>query len=173
MTRTLARDTLVFAAYCIPAIAGAQVRPDAAPFAKATAVSADSIDLLAVAPAVSREFRGVWLTTVGNMDWPSRPGLPVAQQKSELIAILDRAAALNLNAVVFQVRPSGDALYASRKEPWSAFLTGAMGKAPVPFYDPLAFAVQEAHARGLELHAWVNPYRAHDPNDHSPVSHTE
>jgi uncharacterized lipoprotein YddW (UPF0748 family) len=172
VTRTLARDTLVFAAYCIPAIAGAQVRPDAAPFAKAAAVSADSIDLSAVAPTVSREFRGVWLTTVGNMDWPSRPGLPVAQQKSELIAILDRAAALNLNAVVFQVRPSGDALYASQKEPWSAFLTGTMGKAPVPFYDPLAFAVQEAHARGLELHAWVNPYRAHDPNDHSPVSAT-
>jgi uncharacterized lipoprotein YddW (UPF0748 family) len=104
------------------------------------------------------------------MDWPSRPGLPVAQQKSELIAILDRAASLNLNAIVLQVRPSADALYASKIEPWSAFLTGAMGQAPVPFYDPLEFAVQEAHARGLELHAWVNPYRAHFPADKSPIA---
>jgi uncharacterized lipoprotein YddW (UPF0748 family) len=104
------------------------------------------------------------------MDWPSRPGLPVAQQKSELIAILDRAAALNLNAVILQVRPSADALYASKIEPWSAFLTGRMGKAPEPFYDPLAFAVEAAHARGLELHAWLNPYRAHDPTDRSPIS---
>jgi len=118
----------------------------------------------------SREFRGVWVVSVGNMDWPSRPGLPVAEQKSELITILDRAAALNLNAVVLQVRPSADALYASKKEPWSAFLTGQMGRAPVPFYDPLEFAVEEAHARGLELHAWVNPYRAHYPDDTSRIA---
>jgi uncharacterized lipoprotein YddW (UPF0748 family) len=129
-----------------------------------------AVDTTVAAPPVAREFRGVWVASVANMDWPSRPGLPVAEQKAELIAILDRAAALNLNAVVLQVRPSADALYASQKEPWSAFLTGQMGKAPVPFYDPLAFAVAEAHARGLELHAWINPYRAHYPADKSPIS---
>ncbi len=113
-----------------------------------------------VAPAVRREFRGVWFATVANIDWPSKPGLSTEQQKSELIALLDRARALNLNAVVFQVRPMCDALYASPYEPWSEFLTGQDGKAPEPFYDPLQFAVEEAHKRGLELHAWFNPYRA-------------
>ena len=114
-------------------------------------------------PVVSREFRGVWVATVANIDWPSKPGLPVAQQKAELLAILDKSAELNLNAVVFQVRPAADALYASELEPWSAFLTGEQGKAPEPFYDPLEFAVEEAHQRGLELHAWFNPYRALHP----------
>jgi uncharacterized lipoprotein YddW (UPF0748 family) len=148
----------------------AQTRPDSIPAARnAAVVDSEIVDPADIAPPVSREFRGVWVVSVGNMDWPSRPGLPVAQQKSELVTILDRAAALNLNAVVLQVRPSADALYASKKEPWSAFLTGQMGRAPVPFYDPLEFAVQEAHARGLELHAWVNPYRAHYPDDTSRI----
>ena len=122
------------------------------------------------APPVAREFRGVWVASVSNIDWPSRPGLPVAEQKAELIAILDRIAALRMNAVVFQVRPAADALYESKKEPWSAFLTGAMGKAPDPYYDPLQFAIAEAHARGLELHAWFNPYRARHPADSSRVA---
>jgi len=157
--------------WCVPTRVSAQSRPDSAVAPKrGNGFDADSIDPSAIAPPVSREFRGVWVASVANMDWPSRPGLPVAQQKSELITILDRAASLNLNAVILQVRPSADALYASQKEPWSAFLTGAMGKAPVPFYDPLAFAVEEAHARGLELHAWVNPYRAHYPDDRSPIT---
>jgi uncharacterized lipoprotein YddW (UPF0748 family) len=111
-------------------------------------------------PPVAREFRGVWVATVGNIDWPSRPGLPSAQQKRELIEILDRAVALGLNAVIFQVRPAGDALYESRLEPWSGVLSGAMGVPPSPYYDPLEFAIEEAHKRGLELHAWFNPYRA-------------
>src|SRR5579885_1250926 len=111
-------------------------------------------------PALRREFRGAWIATVGNIDWPSQPGLPVQQQKDEMLALLDRAAKLNLNAVVLQVRPACDAIYASKLEPWSPYLTGTMGKAPEPFYDPLAFAVEEAHKRGLELHAWFNPYRA-------------
>jgi uncharacterized lipoprotein YddW (UPF0748 family) len=171
LIRGAVHHALVLGAFFAPAATVAQSRPDAsAALRPIPAASADSMDPAAIAPPVSREFRGVWVATVGNMDWPSRPGLPVAQQKSELIAILDRAAALNLNAVVFQVRPSADAMYASQKEPWSAFLTGAMGRAPVPFYDPLAFAVHEAHARGLELHAWVNPYRAHYPDDRSPIS---
>ncbi len=118
-----------------------------------------------VPPAVAREFRGVWVATVGNIDWPSAPGLSTAQQQAELTAIFDRAAALHLNAVIFQVRPSADAVYASKLEPWSSFLTGRMGQAPDPLWDPLAFAVQAAHARGLELHAWFNPFRARYPGD--------
>jgi uncharacterized lipoprotein YddW (UPF0748 family) len=114
-------------------------------------------------PAPSREFRGAWLTTVANLDWPSQPGLSVAQQQAELISLLNRAAQLRLNAVILQVRPMADAVYASPLEPWSEFLTGRMGRAPQPFYDPLAFAIQEAHRRGLELHAWFNPFRASLP----------
>jgi len=109
-------------------------------------------------PPPLREFRGVWVATVYNIDWPSRPGLPAAQQQAEMVTILNRAAGLRLNAVIFQVRPMADALYKSRIEPWSPYLTGEMGKDPG--YDPLAFAIQEAHRRGLELHAWFNPYRA-------------
>jgi uncharacterized lipoprotein YddW (UPF0748 family) len=120
-------------------------------------------------PSPPREFRGVWVATVGNIDWPSRKGLSTDQQKAELIAILDRAVELRLNAVVLQVRPMADALYASELEPWSEYLTGQLGQAPAPFYDPLEFAVREAHARGLELHAWFNPYRARSPSATSPA----
>ena len=112
-------------------------------------------------PPLKREFRGVWVATVANIDWPSKPGLPADKQKAELIAILDKCVELKLNAVVFQVRPMADALYESKLEPWTEFLTGTMGKSPG--YDPLAFAVAEAHTRGLELHAWFNPYRARTP----------
>lgn len=98
------------------------------------------------------------MATVNNGDWPSRRDLTVDQQKQELVAILDRAAALHLNAIFLQVRPMADAFYASSLEPWSQFLTGTIGEDPG--YDPLAFAVQEAHTRGLELHAWFNPFRA-------------
>ena len=115
-------------------------------------------------PHVRREFRGAWVASVANIDWPSRPGLPTAEQQAELRAILDRAVALNLNAIVLQVRPAADALYDSPHEPWSAYLTGEEGRAPAPYYDPLAFAVEEAHRRGLELHAWFNPYRARHPS---------
>jgi uncharacterized lipoprotein YddW (UPF0748 family) len=124
----------------------------------------------ATPPAVPREFRGVWLASVKNIDWPSSPDLTTAQQKAELQALLDQARRLRLNAVLLQVRPSCDALYASTLEPWSEYLTGRMGKAPAPFYDPLAFAVEEAHRRGLELHAWFNPYRARHAAALSPVS---
>jgi uncharacterized lipoprotein YddW (UPF0748 family) len=111
-------------------------------------------------PPIDREFRGLWVATVGNMDWPSRPDLSTWDQQRELLAILDRAAAIHLNAIIFQVRPGADALYASPYEPWSQFLTGRQGRAPEPAWDPLAFAVEQAHKRGLELHAWFNPYRA-------------
>lgn len=116
------------------------------------------------------EFRAAWVATVGNIDWPSRNDLAVPEQKAELLAILDRAVQLRLNAIIFQVRPACDALYASQFEPWSEYLTGTMGKPPQPIYDPLAFAIEEAHKRGLELHAWFNPYRARHANAKSDVS---
>ena len=121
-------------------------------------------------PAVPREFRGVWVATVGNIDWPSKAGLTTEQQQLELLGILDRAESLGLNAVIFQVRPAADAFYASPYEPWSEYLTGRMGQAPSPFWDPLAFAVEEAHRRGLELHAWFNPFRARNEGAKSPVA---
>lgn len=121
-------------------------------------------------PQVQREFRGVWVATVANIDWPSTRGLSVEQQKAELIAILERLRQINMNAVILQVRPACDALYDSKLEPWSPFLTGTMGKAPEPFYDPLAFAVEQCHRRGLELHAWFNPYRALHPAYEGPVA---
>jgi uncharacterized lipoprotein YddW (UPF0748 family) len=128
-------------------------------------------------PPAPREFRAAWVATVANIDWPSKPGLPTDQQQREMRAILDRAIELRLNAIIFQVRPSCDALYRSDLEPWSEFLTGAQGKAPAPMWDPLQTWIDESHARGLELHAWFNPYRARSdkatqPNAASHVSTT-
>jgi uncharacterized lipoprotein YddW (UPF0748 family) len=111
-------------------------------------------------PPVQREFRAAWVATVGNIDWPSRPGLDSWTQQAELLAILNKAVALNLNAIILQIRPGTDAFYKSSLEPWSEYLTGRQGRPPEPAWDPLAFAVTEAHKRGLELHAWFNPYRA-------------
>ena len=123
-----------------------------------------------VPPPAPREFRAAWVSTVANIDWPSRAGLPVVKQQAEAIAILDRARALNLNAIVLQVRPSADAIYPSELEPWTEYLTGQQGKAPSPMYDPLKFWIDQAHARGLELHAWFNPYRARHATAKSPNS---
>ena len=111
--------------------------------------------------SVAREFRAAWIATVANINWPSKPGLSTEQQQQEAIALLDVLKDHNFNAVVFQVRPQADALYQSSLEPWSYYLTGTQGKAPSPYYDPLEFWVKEAHKRGLELHVWLNPYRAH------------
>ncbi len=107
------------------------------------------------------EFRAAWVATVANINWPSKPGLNTEEQQQEAIALLDLLQAHHFNAVIFQVRPQCDALYASPLEPWSYYLTGEQGKAPDPFYDPLEFWVKAAHDRGLELHVWLNPYRAH------------
>ncbi|AVR94474.1 glycoside hydrolase family 10 protein [Pseudoduganella armeniaca] len=121
-------------------------------------------------PPAPREFRAAWVSTVANIDWPSRSNLPPAKQQAEALAILDRAKALNLNAIVLQVRPSADAIYPSSLEPWSEYLTGKQGKEPQPAWDPLQFWVAQAHLRGLELHAWFNPYRARHSAARSPLA---
>lgn len=112
-------------------------------------------------PTVLREFRGAWVATVANINWPSTKYLSVEEQKKEAINILDRLHQNHFNAVIFQARPQCDALYKSELEPWSFYLTGNQGVAPEPFYDPLEFWVEESHKRGMELHVWLNPYRAH------------
>jgi uncharacterized lipoprotein YddW (UPF0748 family)/predicted glycoside hydrolase/deacetylase ChbG (UPF0249 family) len=112
-------------------------------------------------PKVEREFRAAWVATVANINWPSEPGLSVEKQKQEAVKLLNLLQKNNFNAVIFQVRPQCDALYKSELEPWSYYLTGKQGKAPDPFYDPLEYWIEEAHNRGLELHVWLNPYRAH------------
>ena len=118
-------------------------------------------------PVVTREFRAAWVASVYNIDWPSSKGLSASTQQSELRAILDQMAALKMNAIIFQIRPNADALYRSSYEPWSPWLTGTMGCSPG--YDPLAYCISQAHARGIEVHAWFNPYRAL-PKDDMPVS---
>lgn len=115
-------------------------------------------------PTVPREFRAAWIATVANINWPSKRNLSTEEQKKEAIALLDLLKDNNFNAVIFQVRPSADAMYKSELEPWSYFLNGTIGQAPTPYYDPLEFWVAEAHKRGLELHVWLNPYRAHHSN---------
>ena len=112
-------------------------------------------------PNVAREFRAVWVATVDNIDFPTKKNLTIDQQRAELTAILDLAKKLRLNALIFQVRPMTDALYRSKLEPWSEFLTGQMGKPQA--FDPLEFLVAEAHLRGILVHAWFNPYRAYHP----------
>ena len=123
-------------------------------------------------PGPAREFRAAWIATVANIDWPSTPGLSTAEQQAELVTLLDEAVEIGLNAVVLQVRPYADALYFSPYEPWSEVLTGQQGLAPEPWYDPLHFAVDAAHERGLELHAWFNPYRASHPTQRGPRDDT-
>ncbi|MCD1117741.1 glycoside hydrolase family 10 protein [Chryseobacterium turcicum] len=115
-------------------------------------------------PAIKREFRGVWIASVANINWPSRNNLSVEQQKAEAINMLNMLQENNFNAVIFQARPSADALYTSELEPWSYFLTGKTGEPPYPNYDPLQFWIEESHKRGMELHVWLNPYRAHHSN---------
>ena len=111
-------------------------------------------------PEPLREFRGAWVATVRGIDFPFEPGDPTPKQQAEIVDICEKAAALKLNALIFQVRPAGDAVYKSDLEPWSPWLTNAMGKAPDPEWDPLQFFINEAHKRGIELHAWFNPFRA-------------
>ena len=158
--------------YTNPRTAAAPPQPAPRPAPTPDLAEADAQPTLDVAglPGPSREFRGAWIATVANIDWPSQSGLSADRQQSELTGLLDRAVALGLNAVVLQVRPAADALYASPLEPWSGFLTGREGENPG--YDPLAFAVEQAHARGLQLHAWVNPFRAGHASARGPHAAT-
>lgn len=121
--------------------------------------------LLFIYPAVEaqiprEEFRGVWVATVSNIDYPSSPTTNSETQKREFIKLLDMHQRNGMNAVVVQVRPATDAFYPSPLEPWSQWLTGRQGQPPIPFYDPLEFMIAETHKRKMEFHAWMNPYRA-------------
>lgn len=136
------------------------MRPETPAAARAGAAPPDAVQ----PPPAPREFRAAWVATVANIDWPSRPGLGAAALRAEALVLLECARTLGLNALILQVRPAGDAIYPSSLEPWTEYLSGEQGRAPwaageAP-WDPLAFWVAEAHRRGIELHAWFNPYRA-------------
>ena len=126
----------------------------------------------ATAQIVKPEFRGVWIATVSNIDWPAFPTVSAEIQKASFIRLLDMHKANGLNAVVVQVRPAADAFYPSQYEPWSQFLTGVQGQPPFPYYDPLAFMITETHKRNMEFHAWMNPYRAVFNTSTSSISAT-
>ena len=113
---------------------------------------------LTVATPLHAQMRGAWCASVHNLNFPSSPGLSAAQQRAEIITMLDTAQKCGLNAILFQVRPESDALYSSRIEPWSRYLTGKQGTSPG--YDPLAFCIAQGRKRGIAVHAWLNPYRA-------------
>jgi uncharacterized lipoprotein YddW (UPF0748 family) len=119
-------------------------------------------------PRLAQEFRAVWVATIYNIDWPSRPGLSAAAQQAEMRTLLDRLVQLRMNAIILQVRAQCDAAYQSKLEPWSSSFSGTMGRSPG--YDPLAFTIREAHARGIEVHAWFNPFRALSNNSQQTAS---
>lgn len=115
---------------------------------------------VAAAAQAKPEFRGVWVATVDNIDWPSKGNYNSDSQKVEFIKLLDMHQRNGMNAMIVQIRPVTDAFYPSQYEPWSEFLTGRQGQPPMPYYDPLEFMIAETHKRGMEFHAWMNPYRA-------------
>jgi uncharacterized lipoprotein YddW (UPF0748 family) len=129
-----------------------------------------SLSLFAQTPRT--ELRAVWVATVSNIDFPSRPALSSDIQKAEFIRLLDLHKQNGMNAVVVQIRPATDALYPSPLEPWSQWLTGVQGQPPVPYYDPLQFMIEETHKRNMEFHAWMNPYRAVFNINNSSISPT-
>jgi uncharacterized lipoprotein YddW (UPF0748 family) len=106
------------------------------------------------------EMRAVWIATVDNIDWPEKPTINSDEQRASFIRLLDMHKRNGMNTVIVQIRPATDAIYPSALEPWSQWLTGRQGQPPVPFYDPLEFMITETHKRGMEFHAWMNPYRA-------------
>ncbi len=119
--------------------------------------------------APKREFRGAWLHLIGQTQWMN---MTPAKQKEYIRRQFDLLQEAGINAVILQVRPCSDAAYISDLEPWSSWLTGKRGKAPDPIWDPLQFAIEEAHNRGMELHAWLNPYRVtSNPKEVLPPSH--
>jgi uncharacterized lipoprotein YddW (UPF0748 family) len=151
---------LALAAACSASVSGPATAPSPAPRRDPNVV-----------PAIEREFRGVWVATVRNIDWPSKPGLFADSQRAELVTLLDRAQAAGMNGIIFHVRPNADAVYRSSLEPWGAMLTGTQGTDPG--YDPLTVAIQESHRRGMELHAWINPFRAGNAGDSAQFAATQ
>lgn len=107
-----------------------------------------------------RELRAAWIATVANIDWPSQKGLSAHEQQEEYVKLLDHLQSIGMNAIVMQVRPVADVLYPSSYEPWSEYLSGTQGQSSLPYYNPLTFMIEQARQRGLEFHAWFNPYRA-------------
>jgi uncharacterized lipoprotein YddW (UPF0748 family) len=140
---------LLLIALTLPILSRAQQPDSAASLAEASAKAGPKY-----------EFRAAWVASVENIDWPSQKGLPVDSQKVEFTRLLDMHQHNGLNAVVVQIRPAADAFFPSPYEPWSEWLTGIQGQPPSPYYDPLAFMIEETHKRGMEFHAWCNPYRA-------------
>jgi uncharacterized lipoprotein YddW (UPF0748 family) len=127
-----------------------------------------------------REFRAAWIATVANIDWPISNSATSKEQMYELKSMLDSLKNAGMNSVFFQIRTECDALYDSQIEPWSYWLTGEQGVVPNPYYDPLKFVIKESHKRGMELHAWFNPYRAvrdttsyKQSDDHVAVAHND
>ncbi|AHG90564.1 protein of unknown function DUF187 [Gemmatirosa kalamazoonensis] len=151
-------------------VGAAQWKPDRAASAAACGDPLPDEEVASLQlPPVTREMRAAWVSPVEGGEWPSRSDMSPDAQRAELLAVLDRAVALGLNAVVLHVRVAADAMYPTRRAPWSSYLTRARGEAASPGYDPLAFAVAEAHRRGLQLHAWFNPFRAAPPDgDYRP-----
>jgi uncharacterized lipoprotein YddW (UPF0748 family) len=119
-----------------------------------------------------KEFRAVWIATVDNIDWPTKGNFNSDSQKAEFIRLLDMHQRNGMNAVIAQIRPATDAFYPSPYEPWSEWLTGKQGSPPNPYYDPLQFMIEETHKRGMEFHAWCNPYRAVFNIDKSSIAAT-
>ncbi|MEX0636117.1 MAG: family 10 glycosylhydrolase [Ferruginibacter sp.] len=112
------------------------------------------------AQVTREELRAVWVATVNNVDFPSKPTISADVQRAEFIQLADMHQRNGMNALIVQIRPATDAFYPSSLEPWSQWLTGKQGQPPVPYYDPLKFMIEETHKRGMEFHAWMNPYRA-------------
>ncbi|NLO69603.1 MAG: family 10 glycosylhydrolase [Porphyromonadaceae bacterium] len=115
---------------------------------------------------LKREMRAVWIATVANIDWPSKPGLTPTQQRTEMREMLDNLQKSGINAIVLQIRPTADSFYPSELEPWSYYLSGKQGQRPSPYYDPLQFIIEEAHKRCVEVHGWINPYRVTNMTGH-------
>ncbi|MDR7269847.1 uncharacterized lipoprotein YddW (UPF0748 family) [Pelomonas saccharophila] len=168
------RDLLSLAS--VPLLAACATPPTPAPVPPSEAALAATPPapaasaVAALAPPPPREWRAAWIATVANIDWPSKPGLSAEAQQAEIKALCDTAVRIGLNALILQVRTSADALYESGLEPWSEYLTGTQGQHPG--YDPLAVWLAEARARGLELHAWINPYRARHSTARSALAET-
>jgi uncharacterized lipoprotein YddW (UPF0748 family) len=166
------RDLLSLASIPLLTACATPPAPPSAPPGEAAPVptppASAPVAAAALPPAPPREWRAAWIATVANIDWPSKPGLSAEQQQAEIKSLCDTAAGIGLNALILQVRTSTDALYESTLEPWSEYLTGTQGKHPG--YDPLAAWLTEARARGLELHAWFNPYRSRHSSAKSPVA---